>query len=182
MVSLVKLLVVFLFSLNAYAVTPSGVPKIGLGGVGNVTASGTGISLPATLEIEASNPLNYFTLVCGNSAFTNNTVYPCYKDGAAYQVVGNTMECSGILTVSNVTAQAQLLSDSVAITPASVTGALTTPIYQGGLASNYVLLHQTAGTAYSYGILWKTTQNKYPGVQASLANNHFWVMMTCREF
>lgn len=152
------------------------------GGAGNITASGTGISLPNTIQTDLANSLNLFSITCGNVSFTNNLVNPCLKDGVAYQVAnGKTAECSGILTVSNVTGQAQLLSDTAPITANSGTGALTAPVYQGGAANNYVLLHQTAGTAYSWGIVYNFAQNTYPGVQASLANNHMYVFMTCRE-
>lgn len=171
-------LCLILFSAPAWgAVTPSGVPNVGLGALGATTSPPSSVGLA---DLSSSNR-RVFSLFMGANATAGN-FYPLLKNGTAHQVTtGKTLYCFNFRAAGATGSSLfQLVSDTSAITYDQST-ALSSGLFMGGATGRYPLRTGSGANVKSAEAgTFSVDQNRYVAVQAG-ASVFMEVSMDCFE-
>ena len=136
----------------------------GSGNVSNIVNLG-GVDTSNNLTIPEANTQGYFSLSARANAGTG-TYSPFYKNGVLYQVTnGTTCKVVRVVYVAGDAGLAQLVHSltTFAINAASITSG----VFQGGAAANYVFSSPTASVPAPYSIEYDFPSQSYPGIQTS---------------
>lgn len=169
----ILILLGIIFSLNANAAVPSGVPAIGVGAASSAVAPST---VPLNNPTGGAGTFAVFTLVAGDeqNALTTTNVYPFYKvptatGGTGYQVTaGKSLYCFDVSVIAATAGQAVgLITDTAAFVFNATTASLTAAKYYSGNSGKYNLDSGPTGHQWNKNPgIYVFPASSFPGIQA----------------
>ena len=145
----------------------------GSGNVSNTVSFG-GVDTSSNLVIPELNTPGYFALYTRGAAYN-----PFYKNGVLYQVT-NGMTCKVVRIIYQANGdvgQGQLVHSLT--TFALGAGSITSGVFQGGAAANYVFVPLTASVPIDFSFPYSFPSQSYPGIQT--ASGVGVCMLICKE-
>jgi hypothetical protein len=151
------------------------------GNVSNIVGLG-GVDTSSNLTIPEANSQGYFSLNASGLAVSVGNVSPFYKNGVLYQVTsGKTCVVVHVIFTSADSSgnSMQLMHSLTTFATNATTASLTSPVYQGGGAGNYVYFNTAAYVPTSAATMYNFPSVSYPGYQNGATGSS--VILICKE-